>query len=675
MLYPQHLHILVVEYLTEKALELKTHLEELAVKKIVIVANWTQAEQYLNDEHFHLIILSDDGPKEDFEIALRSIREHTQYQSTPLIAYTKERNPEQIRSLIKAGFSGIIESPIDAARLRPILRNFIRKQNSSELVSLMSNAHFFKEFSDDDIKTLLQVAIVRNYPAGSSILQKGDAAAHFYVLLKGRVEVVVSKDNGQFLHLFVEEGNTFGEMGVLNENTRSAYCFAADNCDVLEIGSQIIEDTEYSLRLKIFTQLAFVLARRITSINKLLENEKEASKITTRSARPEAIIKASEPKEEATAIEAELEPEEEVTENLPVVQVLEDTTVPPPLPKNPVAATEGDDEEAPANPFIEPTGTAEEYDTDIRSQEEYEVLTKKLNLRSDFINNKIPIDLCDMIANKLTGYWTGGKLAKINPHKLWDPKWLTDGTPRLKRAMHLVVLCSKGQEAYETSFLGLPFCHRVIGLSQIGCVGSFLHSDDAIDRYFSNTEQKKAMKMDMEIPIDRIWKGEDCIEFLTHTQADVRPETLFLVFDNHEGKNTALARKSFPQHQIVTVVYGTRFNPEIPSSVFTQPERDMIDDDILVQKGDYDETGFYTGQTLFLPDFSYFYKDTDALNKWGHVFGYIGIFAKIGPDYSGVTWGSKGGAEGAIKAARALYGVKGAQSAQDLASAINWADG
>ena len=77
---------------------------------------------------------------------------------------------------------------------------------------------------------------------------------------------------------------------------------------------------------------------------------------------------------------------------------------------------------------------------------------------------------------------------------------------------------------------------------------------------------------------------------------------------------------------------------------------------------------------FLLKKFSIFYKDTDVLKKSGYLFGMIGLFSHIGPDYSGVIWGSKGGADGAVRAARALYGTRGAQSPEDLASAINWAD-
>ena len=153
-----------------------------------------------------------------------------------------------------------------------------------------------------------------------------------------------------------------------------------------------------------------------------------------------------------------------------------------------------------------------------------------------------------MVWNRMFGYWTGSKLAKINPHMLWGSKWFNPGTPHLKRALHLVVLHAKGDEAYEEAYIKLPKTHRAMGLSQVGCAGTFLGSDDAIDRYFKNENLKKAIQFDFEIPIDRIFKDQEVIEFLTHTAKDVRDDTLFLVFDEKDGIKTNLVRKKYPKH-------------------------------------------------------------------------------------------------------------------------------
>lgn len=369
---------------------------------------------------------------------------------------------------------------------------------------------------------------------------------------------------------------------------------------------------------------------------------KEPVKEVLEEQKPEAVVEAI-VEEEALELEAE---QEEALEN----------------------------EDVPKNPFVVPSGEADRYNEEVESQEEYDVLTKKLNLRSDFIAAKIPQQVADMIGKRLFGYWTGSKLAKINPHIQWNPKSFSPGSHHLKRALHLVVIASNGYKAYKEAYLKLPFSHRVIGLSQIGCSGTFWGSDQAIDRFINDEQLKEAIKLDFEMPLDRLFRGQDSIEFLTHTTKDIRDETLFLVFDNKDGKNTKKIRERFPQHQIVTVVEGTGFDKEEASSLFSQPESELGEEGVLVPKQEYKGQGFYMGQTVFLSDLSSFYEQIPAVKKYGYLFGSIAIFAKVGPDYSGAIWGSSGGAEGAMRASRAMFGLRGPSSPADIAAAVSWAD-
>lgn len=351
--------------------------------------------------------------------------------------------------------------------------------------------------------------------------------------------------------------------------------------------------------------------------------------------------------------------------------------MPPPKPEeepNKETPEEGDKEELAAeNPFTAPTAFSEEVQE--MGQDEFDVMSRKIRLRTDFILEKIPQGMREMIQNKLFSYWTGSKLSKANLHNLWNPKWFNPGSTRLKRAMHLVVCSPYGQQAYKEAYMEMPLSHVVAGASQVGCVGTFLDTKDAIERYCIGRSLKWAIKQDLEMAIDRLWKGKDVIEFLTHTMEDARRETLFLVFDRKNGETTRLIREAFPNHQIVTVVKGFGFDPEEPTKFFTSMEEQMLAEGVLMGKREYKGEGFFAGQTFFLPDLSVLYKGIDRLHRAGHLFGLVGTIAHMGPDYSGISWGSKGGAEGAVKAARAMFGIKGAQSAQDIASAINWADG
>jgi len=668
MLHPRDLNILILDADPNRIKPLRDFFIRSGVKLVSSDHDFYSAENYFTDQKYHIIVIGDECTDGNALEAIKILKKNDTTKSASLLVYTSDNEPGKIRSMIAEGACGIIHYPADSRQVSLLLRNYMRDENTAELKSLVKKSPFFEELSPAELQQLCQVAIVRHFPAGTTIVTKNDPSDRFFVLLKGKVEILISKKYHVPMRLIVEEGHSFGEMGILDNAPRSAFCIAAKDCWVLEVGAHIIHDTEYSLRLKILTKMAFVLAKRIRKMNALLSpNSTDAVPASETPEQKKNV--ASPPK--GTSLPKEKNVAPATTEKLPPPEdnlPLENKSS---SDENPFSEENLEEE----NPWTSPCANAEALDESTKSEEEYSVLTCKINLRTDFIFNKIPKALCDSIVNRMYAYWTGGKLAKINPHRLWNTKSFIEGTPRLKRALHLVVLCSHGEAAYQECYLNLPFSHRVVGLSHVGCTGTFLASDEAIHRYFSGKLRKKAIKMDLEMPIDRTWKGEESIEFLSHTNLDVRNETLFLVFDERDGKNTKLVRSCFPEHQIITVVLDVGFNPEDLSTVFTKPEQILSREQLINSKTEFAAHGFYHGETVFIPDFSYFYRDVPALKRWAHVFGTIGIFANVGPDYSGIIWGSKGGAEGAIKASRAMYGLKGAQSAQDLAAAINWADG
>lgn len=633
MYHHKDLHIIVCCKDDYKEQTLVSVLQELGVGMISVVDDAESAASAAEEKKKNLLIVADQTSIGTAKKTLLTMREQQILKNIPTILFTEKKDPEYIRSIVEQGISAVIQEPIDVAGIATLLRNYLRKSNTQEVARLVRQASFFAEFTTEDLQKLAKAAICRHFSAGDTIICPNDPSDRFYVLLKGEVEAFISKEQGS-LRLPITAGNSFGEIGPLEGKPRSAWCIAVNDCYVLEIGSHILTDKEYDLRLKILTQISFVLARRILSMNNLIHKNPTLQK-------------------------------EQALQEEPIAKEKANTSAPVSTQTN--------------NPFAKPTAQADTILEQITTQEEYDVLQRKINLRTEFITNKLPRQLSDIIANKMHGYWTGGKLSTVNPHKLWPNKWFTEGTAQLKQSLHLVVLADQGEKAYKDSYLQLPFTHRVIGLSQIGCTGTFLANPDAIRCYFDKQRLKTAIKGDLEIPIDRLNHEQECIEFLTHTAKDVRENTLFLVFDDPKGENTALVRKHFPAHQMITVVKGYDWTEECPDTIFTQPAERLAEGGHLIEKEQWSaqnsRNGFYTGQTFFLPDLSLYFAKTDSLKEWGYLFATIGLLAQIGPNYSGVCWGSKGGAEGAVKAARARFGITGAQSPQDLADAINWADG
>lgn len=662
------LSILIIDSDNERCSRLEGALNTLGFSNSHQLKNLNSIEKVFENNEYQLLIISELKKKEETIQAFEFLQKQKCTKNVPKILLTKSNSTAFLRQLIEKGLNAVIKHPMELPALQQTMRNYLRVKQSKEVGKLIKEAEFFNEFSDAEIKTLVKRTILRRFDAGETIISKGAPSDHFFILIKGKVEVLFTNKETGAIRFVVEPGTPFGEISMLTHEPRTAFCIAADDCIVLEVGSQVIEDTNDVIRLKLMTKMAYLLAKRLSAMNKLVEVLEVEKTIP-----PQPIItKTDEEKEVSTPAEVQ---------KMTIPKELESKKEKAP-PKKETEEIENEDnneedeedDEANKNPFATPTGTADNFSELIITQEEYDVLHRKINLRSDFIASKIPNPLREKICKRLYGYWIGSKLSKLNVQQLWNEKSFTPGSFRLKRALHMVVLCKNGDKAYSDSYLELPHSHRLVGLSQTGCVGTFLGNRDAIHRYLNEDNLEHAIELDMEIPIDRVWRGKDCIEYLTHTPKDVRDETLFLVIDEKNGDVTKRVREKFPQNQIITVVKDVGFKKAEPGSVFTYPEEYLKENGLLVPHKEFSGHGFYAGETYFLPDFSNFCAEADALSEWGFIFCTIGILGMIGPDYSGVTWGSQGGAEGAVKASRALFGIKGAQSSEDLARAINWAD-
>lgn len=89
----------------------------------------------------------------------------------------------------------------------------------------------------------------RTYHPGDAIVTQGDAAEHFYVVVRGEVDVACkSKDEGEVHLATLGPGQFFGEVGLLTHAPRNATVRAKDRVDVLRIDRetlrQVIEQSE-----------------------------------------------------------------------------------------------------------------------------------------------------------------------------------------------------------------------------------------------------------------------------------------------------------------------------------------------------------------------------------------------------------------------------------------------
>ncbi|MBI5898919.1 MAG: Crp/Fnr family transcriptional regulator [Rhodocyclales bacterium] len=95
----------------------------------------------------------------------------------------------------------------------------------------------FETLDDECLKPLMRVAMLRAIPRHTVVLNAGDSTDNIYFVLSGSLKVQVSDEDGREVILSkLGPGELFGEMGVLDENPRSATVLAVEPSQLVVMG-------------------------------------------------------------------------------------------------------------------------------------------------------------------------------------------------------------------------------------------------------------------------------------------------------------------------------------------------------------------------------------------------------------------------------------------------------
>jgi diguanylate cyclase (GGDEF)-like protein len=133
------------------------------------------------------------------------------------------------------------------------------KVNYAEILSTMP---LFKPLSREQLEKLVDRAIERLYPAGHVVVHQGEPSDSIFVVLTGRVRIIVAAPDlplGERFLAEAGEGELIGELGVLRDKPRSATVETVEKTRCLQLPQ---EDFLEALRKS--TGLARVLLKRLS---------------------------------------------------------------------------------------------------------------------------------------------------------------------------------------------------------------------------------------------------------------------------------------------------------------------------------------------------------------------------------------------------------------------------
>ena len=125
--------------------------------------------------------------------------------------------------------------------------------------NMLKAVPLFASLSDEEVRLLQPCLQQRRYPRGSFILRVGEEIDALYVIVSGRVKVLIPADRGNEVILTVLGPNEyFGEMGLLDDKRRSASVETLVACEMLRFPK-----AAFVACLKDNFELAMILIRNL----------------------------------------------------------------------------------------------------------------------------------------------------------------------------------------------------------------------------------------------------------------------------------------------------------------------------------------------------------------------------------------------------------------------------
>ncbi|MBS1215355.1 MAG: cAMP-binding protein [Proteobacteria bacterium] len=99
---------------------------------------------------------------------------------------------------------------------------------------LLRNVPLFSQLPEAPLSLLTKVVGRKSYTRGTTIINAGDPTDALYIVISGRLKVMMSDDEGREVILAIlGQGEFFGEMGLVDDAPRSATVIAIEPCELL----------------------------------------------------------------------------------------------------------------------------------------------------------------------------------------------------------------------------------------------------------------------------------------------------------------------------------------------------------------------------------------------------------------------------------------------------------
>jgi len=140
-----------------------------------------------------------------------------------------------------------IPYPIRDINVRQVTMETCRAEEekwAAGIMSLMEKVELFAPLSKVELGKLVQQVSIQSFATGETAVRQGEPGDSFYIIKKGRVDVIVEKAKGEAVVVAtLGQGNFFGEMSLLTGEVRTASIRAKEDAEFIVINKESFRST------------------------------------------------------------------------------------------------------------------------------------------------------------------------------------------------------------------------------------------------------------------------------------------------------------------------------------------------------------------------------------------------------------------------------------------------
>ena len=146
-------------------------------------------------------------------------------------------------------------------------------------LEFLKSVNIFSDLSDPNLESIKSLCKTRSYPKSSMIILEEEMGDVVFIVIAGTVKITRVNDEGKEVILaLLGVGEVFGEMAILDGESRSANALAQENCEVITINREDFLDiikTNNKVALNLMTELAVRLRKSDQQIEALSLDDAE----------------------------------------------------------------------------------------------------------------------------------------------------------------------------------------------------------------------------------------------------------------------------------------------------------------------------------------------------------------------------------------------------------------